>query len=684
MKIVYQLEHGIIFDSIRSELIVNEEVILLQELENTLLTLFVNRPGDIISKDELFAIGWEGRFGSDNSLNRVISTLRTKLGDNSKSPSYIKTVPKKGYRFIADVKQVEQKNPPSETSPTSPVHEETADTPSTFRWYIPLSVVLVIAATLSIIFSFDNTPAPQIKNLVPITSMPGSEMDPDISPDGRHIVFTNKADLHEKSKIYIKSIHSEQKTVITDSQYNSQSPKWSYDGRSILYHRTAKDFCQIRRIDLNLQLDVISDVLLTECGKFSDSIGLSWGKDENEFYYTDIDRPLVPYHIFRFDIKNGTREKIAEPEVSSGRGYYRVQYDRDSGNLIALLNERWVNTNVVLFNAEQKIIKKRYVKYLLMGATLLDGGVVFKTEGNHIHYSSPESSKEHRLIQSPLKPVYSPTFRNGPRPLMAFVAGDFINRDLIAINLETGQEEVISQGDYVHKQPYATESGSIYYASDKSGLYQIWKYQDNTSVPVSAYMESHIINSISVSADETYLAAGYDNTIDIFDISTNSISRQPRHQLKHVQYPRFSPDGKQIILTRIIEDGFQLSIYDLEKEEYTDVAINNGYIGFIHPETSDIYFTRMERSGLWLFKDGEEILVNEDIKIRSQNNYHVAGNHLYFLSEKGQLTQLNLSTRQVKKFDVNIQPMFTLDTRTNSVITTKSRQGDTNIYLATF
>jgi eukaryotic-like serine/threonine-protein kinase len=69
---------------------------------DVLIALVENR-GHIVEKEELMRQVWPGIFVEENSLAFNISVLRKALGESSASPRYIETVPKRGYRFIADV-----------------------------------------------------------------------------------------------------------------------------------------------------------------------------------------------------------------------------------------------------------------------------------------------------------------------------------------------------------------------------------------------------------------------------------------------------------------------------------------------------------------------------------------------------------------------------------------------------
>lgn len=69
-----------------------------------LLCLLVERPGELITREEIARRLWpDTTVDFDHSLDVVVSRLRTVLGDKGPSARYIETVPRKGYRFIETV-----------------------------------------------------------------------------------------------------------------------------------------------------------------------------------------------------------------------------------------------------------------------------------------------------------------------------------------------------------------------------------------------------------------------------------------------------------------------------------------------------------------------------------------------------------------------------------------------------
>jgi len=75
------------------------ENVRLQPKVYRLLLYFLQHPGRLISREELFEGVWRGMIVEDASLRQAVNALRKALLDDSKTPSYILTVCKRGYVF---------------------------------------------------------------------------------------------------------------------------------------------------------------------------------------------------------------------------------------------------------------------------------------------------------------------------------------------------------------------------------------------------------------------------------------------------------------------------------------------------------------------------------------------------------------------------------------------------------
>jgi eukaryotic-like serine/threonine-protein kinase len=94
--------------------------IKLQEQPFQILSLLLEHPGEVVTREELREKLWPAHtfVDFDRSLNKAMTKLRAALGDSADSPRYVETIPRHGYRFLAPVYL-----PPSEAA----VENETAD-----------------------------------------------------------------------------------------------------------------------------------------------------------------------------------------------------------------------------------------------------------------------------------------------------------------------------------------------------------------------------------------------------------------------------------------------------------------------------------------------------------------------------------------------------------------------------
>src|SRR5262249_36049684 len=72
------------------------------------LEYLLGRPGQLVTKDDLLNAVWAGTFVGEAVLKVTIRQIREALGDDPKSPSFIETAHRRGYRFIGQIKEAGQ------------------------------------------------------------------------------------------------------------------------------------------------------------------------------------------------------------------------------------------------------------------------------------------------------------------------------------------------------------------------------------------------------------------------------------------------------------------------------------------------------------------------------------------------------------------------------------------------
>jgi DNA-binding winged helix-turn-helix (wHTH) protein/TolB-like protein len=151
-KRIYEFDEFLL-DLAEKRLLRNGQVINLQPKVFKTLIAFVEKPGELISREDLMNAVWADTFVEETNLRFCIHALRKALGKNAEGVDYIQTIPKSGYRFIGEI--VEQVTPIQNAESKISVEEtaKTAATPNHIlrNWLIGLSVILISAV---FIFSF--------------------------------------------------------------------------------------------------------------------------------------------------------------------------------------------------------------------------------------------------------------------------------------------------------------------------------------------------------------------------------------------------------------------------------------------------------------------------------------------------------------------------------------------------
>jgi eukaryotic-like serine/threonine-protein kinase len=158
------------------ELFKQGEHVRLQDQPFRMLILLLQRPGEVVSREELREKLWpENTFVEfDNGLNVAAKKLRDALGDNADNPRFVETVPRRGYRFIAPVSlktpaavATQETVPAGQHSVPAPASPSTTDVAPQHhkgrRYLIVAGVagVLAIAGALLVGQLFFKKPAPQ-------------------------------------------------------------------------------------------------------------------------------------------------------------------------------------------------------------------------------------------------------------------------------------------------------------------------------------------------------------------------------------------------------------------------------------------------------------------------------------------------------------------------------------------
>lgn len=106
-------------DSRLDELRRGDEIVKIEPRNMRLLAALAQRPGEVLTVDELLTEVWADLVVTQSSVYQAVSQLRQVLGDDASRPRYIATVPRKGYRLVAVVQPVRVPRAPVPAGPAA-------------------------------------------------------------------------------------------------------------------------------------------------------------------------------------------------------------------------------------------------------------------------------------------------------------------------------------------------------------------------------------------------------------------------------------------------------------------------------------------------------------------------------------------------------------------------------------
>ena len=162
--------------------------IKLQDQPFRVLQVLLESPGTLVTREELQSRIWpQENFGDfDHAVNVAVAKLRTALGDSAENPSFIETVPRRGYRFIAAIEDA-----PEDSLPVK------ADVPATGTSFRRKKILLILLTVVTAgvlvglgILLGNGAARSQAPDFQRLTSRHGTVYSARFAPDGHNIIYS--------------------------------------------------------------------------------------------------------------------------------------------------------------------------------------------------------------------------------------------------------------------------------------------------------------------------------------------------------------------------------------------------------------------------------------------------------------------------------------------------------------
>ncbi len=210
------------------------------------LRFLVERPGRLVTKDELLDGVWADVAVTPNALTRVVAQLRRELGDDAADARIIETVPTRGYRFIAEIHRERLAETTRVDVKVAPAHVPPAPTPLRRRRWLTALAAAVVVAGLAGVWAL-RRPAAGDGAARPLAGESGSILDVAFSPDGRWLALVS--DRSGAFEIYLRDLAAPTSRPLTTDGMRNVHPAWSPDSTRIAFHSGRRKGVWVMAID---------------------------------------------------------------------------------------------------------------------------------------------------------------------------------------------------------------------------------------------------------------------------------------------------------------------------------------------------------------------------------------------------------------------------------------------------
>ena len=563
------------FDNVRVDVqnlrvTVAGEVRPLEPKSFRLLVFLVENPGRALPKDEIMAAVWPGSFVSDNSLARAITQIRKALDDDPKAPRYIETVPTVGYRFLGECSEEHEA-----AAGAAHVAREPSAAVGWRWWMLGIGVGLGLLAGMGFFVVKERQaagPYPlHVVSVTKLTSYPGDEREPAVSPDGSTVAFSWSGAVGNNYDIYVVKLGAQEPLRLTTDPAADTFPAWSPDGSQIAFVRRKGVFAEIVVVP---PLGGAERVLhqFSRIGAdldFSQHPVLCWSPDGKSIVYSGQAGPGEKYRLFLLSVTTGAVQALSTPDAKvvgdsspafSGDGkslaFVRYLAPRNGQVMLQALDSGMTpQGDPVAVNASG--LDPRSPMWLVDGKQLLFGDVAQIFQWDQKKGTAPIYVANGALGGLSLGP------RTTGNARQLVVAVDKWDSDIWEIPLNaagmkaTGPPQVLQRSTAPDSHPdYSPDGRLMTFVSDRSGAGEVWVANADGSNPRQlTHLGAHLASYPKWSPDGTKIAfhARVPDVAEVYVVDVNQgVPRQITHENPGLALATWSNDGRFLYASTLV------------------------------------------------------------------------------------------------------------------------------------
>ena len=452
-----------------------------------------------------------------------------------------------------------------------------------------------------------------------LTTFPGPELYPSLSPDGNHVVFTWTGPKQENADVYVQQIGAGAPLRLTTDQGSDYNPVWSPDGRWVAFLRgdPARALAQSAR-ELRLIAPLggperkLADIRVQEITV--NPVHLTWCPDSTCLVVSDTLGERQPDGLFRVSLDTGEKQPVTTPHTPAIADT-NPAFSPDGASLLFLRRTTWGtgDVHVLPLQAGRAAGEPRRIAT----APLTIDSVAWHPDGQAILLATPAfagpaalwtvratgDSQPERLPyvgEDGVMPAFSRPQSGRPARLVyvrSFTDENIWRLDLpgpgIAAQSPPAVAVASTRAD-LHPQ-LSPDGGRVAFTSTRSGGWEIWTSDLDGGKPVqltSLKAGATGVPHWSPDGQHIVFASDVEGQFDIFIVA--SAGGKPRNLTSHPameHVPIFSGDGRWIYFSSRRSGEFQVWKVPVAGGDPVQVTTEGGWLSQESFDGTDLYFT---------------------------------------------------------------------------------------------
>jgi Tol biopolymer transport system component/serine/threonine protein kinase len=485
----------------------------------------------------------------------------------------------------------------------------TAVTPVRLRrramWIAAGVVIVAVAALLGWIIRSSSTPDLPPATSAPLTSFPGDELFPAISPDGTMVAYVRPT-AADFSDLYVTLVGEGEPLLLSDGTSHWLSPAWSPDGRQIAFGRAARneDGGYTVTVESVAALGGQKRLISTTLARASD--GLSWSPDGATLAMVDRESPHAPGAIYLLSLETGEKRGLTVPPADH-YGDRNPRFSPD-GRMVAFVRWGTLYSSDIYLTPSEGGEPRRITTDI--GITR---GFDWAADGKSLVFSASRAGRAHwislwRISVDGGEPEPLGVGDQGTWPSISREGGrlcyvkDDDRIDIWRVGGPASTEDArratkfISSTRYENFAQYSPDGQQILFGSYRSGADEIWICDSDGSNPRQLTRRGKpggaMAGAWSPDGEQVAFSGVEDGTWEVFVVQTaGGIPRRLTSGPSNDGYASWSRDGRFIYFGSDRTGRLEVFRIPAAGGEPQQITEEGGAYAVESPDGRDLYFT---------------------------------------------------------------------------------------------